>query len=113
MSKIQDLNKKAKYMECNKNFKSKINIDNNEKLSHDESHEISENNYSPIKISKTIKKEQIIYLTKKTNFNLEEPNKLNSENKEKNKKNNTKKAFIYFRKVLNDKKNSEINNLNS
>ena len=121
MSKIMQIvaikNNNIKY--C-KTLRNKISFDNKaskKNISPCESQEILKNEYSPIRLSKTLKQEEIISLINNTNSNMKSKNSDSKLKKDDKKSNNSKEKYknpkskIHFKKVLNSKNSTD--NLNS
>ena len=121
MSKIMHITeiKNNNIKHC-KTLRNKISFDNkaNKKnISPCESQEMLKNEYSPIRLSKTLKQEEIISLINSTNKNLKSENFDSKLKKDDKKSNNSKekcknpKSKIHFKEVLNSKNSTD--NLNS
>ena len=121
MSKIMQIttikNNNIKY---SKTLRNKISFDNKahkKNISPCESQEMIKNEYSPIRLSKTLKQEEIISLINSTNNNIKSENSDIKLKKDDKKSNNSKeksknpKSKIHFKQGLNSKNSTD--NLNS
>ena len=121
MSKIIQITEiKNHNIKCCKTLKNRISFDNkaNKKnISPCESQEMLKNDFSPIRLSKTLKQEEIISLINSTNNNVKSENSDSKLKKDDKKSNNSKEKYkspkskIHFKEVLNSKNSTD--NLNS